>query len=646
MIGSSMRWRMAFATLFPVLLVVFSTAAAFWHWRVQDLEDAHRQRIQLLAHQVSIFSANGLFSGNTASLQKVISEVQREPGLRAVYVFDQKGELIAHSGGVATAQLSELSALGYVAEQLQGDIDVVAEHIQSAVLPLDDLFSAGEVAQPIVLGDTVLEFSRHELDVRKRDSLLTALLIGGLGMALGGVLAYQLGNAVVHPILRIYQMINRIGKGDFSVNAAVAADAPLRGLQESLNEMARRLAWGRDELESRVENVTRELREKMEQAQSATLAKSKFLASASHDLRQPAHALGMFVARLGQLPMDAQMRQLIRQMEASIQSMQDLLDSLLDLSRLDSGTVQVRMGEVDLNALLRTVQQSVEVLALTKGLRLRVRPTTLWAHSDLTMLQRIVVNLALNAVRYTAAGTVFIACRRERGGQGVRVEVWDSGMGIAPEHHEDIFKEFYQLQSHQGDRKFGMGLGLNIVQRSAVLLGHQIVVRSQVGCGSRFSVLLDASPAQALDDQIAHEVVLQSVSHFGGARVMVIEDNAHAQSAMAGLLESWGCTVICADSLEAALAKIESIGVPDIVLSDFQLGRGANGIDAIALIRARYGPLLQACLISGETQGDMQLLAKEAQLTVLHKPVRPAKLRSLLRRLLPSVESSATGGQR
>ena len=639
MIGSSMRSRMAFATLFPVVLVVLTTAAAFWHWRVQDLESAHRQRIQLLAHQVSIFCANGLFSGNTASLQKVISEVQREPGLQAVYVFGQKGELIAHSGGSESVRLADLQSPGYVAAQSRSDVDVVVQRIQSAVLPLDDLFAMGDEPAPIVLGDTVLEFSRHDLDLRKRDSLLTALLIGVFGMGLGGLLAFQLGNAVVHPIMRIYQMINRIGKGDFSVNEALAADAPLRGLQDSLNDMAGRLAWGRDELESRVDNVTRELREKMEQAQSATLAKSKFLAAASHDLRQPAHALGMFVARLGQLPMDAPMRQLIVQMEASVQSMQDLLDSLLDLSRLDSGTLQVRMGAVDLNALMHTVKQSVETLALTKGLRLRVRPTGLWAHSDLGMLQRMVVNLALNAVRYTPSGTVLIACRSERGGQGVRMEVWDSGIGIAPEHHEDIFKEFYQLQSHQGDRKFGMGLGLNIVQRSAALLGHRVAVRSQVGCGSRFSVLLDRALAQPPEVQMANEAGLHNVSDFGGARVLVIEDNANAQSALVGLLQSWGCNVISADSLEAALLQIEATGLPHIVLSDFQLGSGANGIDAVALIRARYGNAIQACLISGETQENLQTLARNAQLTVLHKPVRPAKLRSLLRRLLLASDS-------
>ena len=125
---------------------------------------------------------------------------------------------------------------------------------------------------------------------------------------------------------------------------------------------------------------------------------------------------------------------------------------------------------------------------------------------------------------------------------------------------------------------------------------------------------------------------------------MVIEDNAHAQSAMVGLLQSWDCNVQCADSLDAALARIEASGVPDIVLSDFQLGSGANGIDAIALIRARYGESIQACLISGETLDDMQRLAKEAQLTVLHKPVRPAKLRSLLRRLLPANENSVGNG--
>ena len=634
MIGNHIRSRMAFATLFPLLLVVIGTAAAFWHWRVQDLEDAHQQRIRLVTHQFAIFCANGLFSGNMVSLQNVMTEIQREPGLVAVYVFDAEGNVVASSGGLASVAQAELLSPEYISVQRSLDIDVLSEKIQTAVLPIDDLFSLGHKSMPLMLGNTVLEFSRSNVDNRKRQSLLVAIAIGGLGLAIGGLLAFQLGNGVVQPIMRIYQMINRIGGGDFSTSGEMNLNDPLRALQNSLNVMARRLAWGRDEMENRVQSVTRELRQKMEQAESATQAKSKFLAAASHDLRQPAHALGMFVARQRQLPMDAQMRHLVDQMDASVQSMQDLLDSLLDLSRLDSGAVHVRVANICLNDVLQSVDKLVGTLATTKGLRLRVRPTTLGGRSDVFLLQRMIANLALNAVRYTVSGTVLIACRSVQGGKQVRIDVWDSGIGIAPEHHRDIFKEFFQLQSHIGERSFGMGLGLNIVQRSAQLLGHKILVRSSPGCGSRFSIVLDGTDGRPRDPQAAATMDVPNFVDFAGAAVLVIEDNANALAAMAGLLESWGCSVLAAPSLMEAQELISAQGVPDVILTDYHLGAVGSGIDAVSVLRTFCGSPIPACLISGETHEDLQAMAQAAQLTLLHKPVRPAKLRTLLRRLL------------
>ena len=634
MMGRDIRFRMAFATLLPLFLVMLTTAGAFWQWRVQDLEEAHQQRIHLLTHQFAIFCANGLFSGNLESLQNVITEIRREPGLVAVYVFDMDGKSVASSVPSASAREEDLSAPAYVQLQRSLNTDVVNEKIQTAVLPMDDLFAPDHRSAPVMLGTTVLEFSRDQLNETKLRSLYVAIGIGTVGMALGGLLAFQLGNGVVRPIIRIYQMINRIGRGDFSVNETLSDSDPLQDLQGSLNVMARRLAWGRDEMESRVENVTRELREKMEQAQSATQAKSKFLASASHDLRQPAHALGMFVARQRQLPMDAQMRHLVDQMEVSVQSMQDLLDSLLDLSRLDSGAIHVRMGVVNLDDVMQSVQKLVGTLASTKGLRLRVRPTRMWGRSDALLLQRMLANLAINAVRYTVQGSVLIACRRCNGGRQLRLEVWDSGVGIAGKFHADIFKEFYQLQNNIGERSFGMGLGLNIVQRSASLLNHRIEVRSGEGCGSRFSIVLDAAPPQAAGAQAATDIEVQSLVDFMGARVLIVEDNVNAMQAIVGLLESWGCVVMSAVSLERALVCIAEEGVPQVILSDYQLGGIGNGVEAIAAIRTHCGVSIPACLISGETHEDLQLLAQAAQLTLLHKPVRPAKLRSLLRRLI------------
>ena len=634
MMGRNIRTRMAFATLVPVALVVVLTAGAFWRWRIQDIEDTHQQRIHLLTHQFAIYCANGLFSGNVVSLQNVIAEIQREPGLVAVYVFDAAGHVLASSGKSVAISDVVVGGAAYAESRRQRDIDVVSEKIQTAVLPMDDLFGTDRKLQPVQLGNTVLEFSRDTVNSQKLQSLYIAIAIGLLGMGMGGWLAFQLGNGVVLPVIRLYQMINRIGRGDFTLNENMSPNDPLRDLQGSLNVMARRLAWGRDEMESRVASVTQELREKMEQAESATRAKSKFLAAASHDLRQPAHALGMFVARQRQLPMDSQMRHLVDQMEVSVQSMQDLLDSLLDLSRLDSGAMHVRMSMVNLDDVLQSVHKLVGTIAATKGLRIRVRPTQLWGRSDLFLLQRMVSNLALNAVRYTVEGTVLIACRLCNGGQQVRIEVWDSGIGIPEEHHEDIFQEFYQLQTSIAERSFGMGLGLNIVQRSATLLGHQILVRSHPGCGSRFSIVLDAAIAQPASKMSSAELEVHGLIDFTGAQVLVIEDNLNALHAISGLLQSWGCQVISAPSLELALAEIAVHGVPQAILSDYQLGSHDDGIAAIAAIRARTQQSIPACLISGETDEDLQRLAQDAGLTLLHKPVRPAKLRALLRRLL------------
>jgi signal transduction histidine kinase len=431
-------------------------------------------------------------------------------------------------------------------------------------------------------------------------------------------------------------MIRRIGQGDFTLDESVLPNDPLQELQAGLNQMAKRLAWGREDLERQVETVTRELRLQKEQAESATLAKSRFLGAASHDLRQPSHALGMFVARLSQLPMEPAMRLLVDKLDLSVQTLQDLLDGLLDLSRLDAGSVQPRMGPVDLNQLLASVRHSLQGMAEAKGLRLRLRPTRLWAHSDALLLQRMLVNLVINAIRYTERGTVLVCCRPHPSGQGVRIEVWDSGIGIPAQHHEDVFQEFYQLANRAGDRNFGLGLGLNIVQRSAALLGHGIALRSQPGCGTRFSILLgaasavDTAPGLLTDPT---ERLAGNLRDITGMRVLLIEDNANARAAVQELLQSWGCEVQDAADLAGALAHVQS-AVPDVILSDYHLGASDTGIACIAAVRAQCGSPIPACLMSGDTHEAFLQEVKAAQLPLLHKPVRPAKLRSLLRHML------------
>lgn len=634
MMGRNIRSRMALASTLPVLLVVLAIVSIFWQGRVQDLEASHQQRVNLLAHQVALFSAYGLFSGNTLSLQSVVEDIQREPGVKAVLVFNTDGHIAARSGESIIRRFDEIQTLNYVAQQRQRLIDVRIDQILPSAVPIEDIFYQGGPNRVMSLGNALIEVSRQDLEEVKRDALQTAIWIGVIGMLLGGLLAYRLGNWVVGPIVRISQMVKRIGEGNFAIQNEVQVDDPLMELQVSLNQMAMRLSWGRDELERQVETVTQALRLKKEQAESATLAKSRFLAAASHDLRQPSHALGMFVARLGQLPMDAQMRELVDNLEISVQAMQDLLDGLLDLSRLDSGNIQVRIGSVDLNELMSSVRSSLAGIADAKGLRLHIRPTQLWAFSDASLLQRMVANLVINAIRYTESGTVLVACRPHAQGGGVRIEVWDSGIGIPAAHHEDIFKEFYQLSNRAGDRNFGMGLGLNIVQRSAALLGHRIALRSELGCGTRFTLVLEAAPRSqstapsAVDTQESRPGDLTSDTH-----VLLIEDNDNAREAVRGLLQSWGYTVHVASSLSEARDHVSRLGAPDIILSDFHLGATEDGIVCIKTLREITGLHIPACVISGDTNDDFLQSVVAADLPLLHKPVRPAKLRSLLRRM-------------
>ena len=279
-------------------------------------------------------------------------------------------------------------------------------------------------------------------------------------------------------------------------------------------------------------------------------------------------------------------------------------------------------------------------LASSKGLRLRIRPTQEWFLSDPVLLQRVVMNLANNAVRYTEQGTVLVACRVIDGGSNLRIDVADSGIGISPEHQQEIFREFYQVGNSGRDRTQGLGLGLNIVERTVKLLGHSISLRSDLGCGTRFSIVLP----RALPQEFSAPAPLTLSAQGGeleGMRILIVEDDGFALEALQSLLQSWGCVVNAAANVQQALDFVNAYPAPDLVLSDFRLGEDRNGMDVIDMVRAHSRRPIAACLMSGDTDANLLHAAKARNLTLLHKPVRPAKLRSLMRRLAISNASDA-----
>lgn len=645
------RARMLLAALLPVSLVSTLLAVFFMAARFDDLQQAYQQRTRSLARQVALASEYGLFSSNVQQLQTLLQGVLRQPDVRWVGVFDRHGVKLvslgdAQGGNTLVHDAHESSVL-----DLANQRDWLAQPVFGSTLPLDDLYEARQsqgAPASAQLGQVQLAFSRHDLNAKRHMMLLLSALIGAAGLGFGLLLGLWLSRGVTRPIQRVSQLVATIGQGDFvRANASLAHLArndPLYTLQVQLHQMASQLAAAREDLQQQVDRATAALREKIDEVQRANLAKSRFLAAASHDLRQPVHALGLFVTRLAQLPHDATGAQLVRQLEASVLAMQNLLDGLLDMSRLEAGAVPVTPRAIAVSQLLAMLRHDLTAAAAERGLQLRIRPSGLWVMSDATLVYRLLLNLVSNALRYTHKGGVLVAARRVHGGQQVLLQVWDTGIGIAAEHQHQVFAEFYQVGNPARDRTKGLGLGLNIVQRTAELLGLPPVrLRSVPGRGSCFGVLLPAVQAPALPAPLTEPPTPISAAPdaLAGVLVLVIEDDALVRAALQTLLEGWYMRVLSAAGESQALRYLAMGHRPALIVSDYLLEGGQDGLALLQQLRARLGSHIPACLVSGDTGPALMQAAQIAGLSLLHKPVRPAKLRALLRRLLEADASAA-----
>ena len=388
------------------------------------------------------------------------------------------------------------------------------------------------------------------------------------------------------------------------------------------------------ELRARTSELTRsveEIENKSRQLELANTAKSRFLAVASHDLRQPLHALGLFVAQL-RTPLKAGERaKTIERVDAAVREMTEMFNSLLDISKLDAGVLMPKIVEFPIARLLQKIETTFDQTAREKGLRLRVMRSDAWVRSDALLLERILLNLVSNAMRYTLRGGIIVGCRRR--GEVLRIEVWDSGPGIPEGHKQNIFGEFVQLPTPERDRYGGLGLGLAIVDRLRRLLNHEIELTSTVGRGSRFTILV---PMAAEGVTSAETVRSPHPAAFAveGKVILVIDDAPIVLEGTSGLLGKWGYSVVTAGSDEAALIQLtEREQRPDLIISDYHLANGKTGIEAIERIDAAFGASIPAVLISGDTAPERLRDAKDRGYILLHKPVDPMRLRAVMHEL-------------
>lgn len=377
------------------------------------------------------------------------------------------------------------------------------------------------------------------------------------------------------------------------------------------------------------ERLTRDLGRQVAVAEDAVADRTRFMAAASHDLRQPLAALNLFLAQMDTHTSGAGQHLLARSQQ-TLSRLNALIQGLLDTSRLDAGDQHIALGAFALAPLLDALQDEFEELARSKGLRLHTARTAAWVHGDALQLQRILANLISNALTNTHSGAVLVGVRWRR--EGWCIEVRDSGPGIAPDQQSLIFREFYQIENPERDARRGVGLGLSIVKRLAALLDAPVALRSAPGAGSTFSVLVPRIPRPA--QVVALPARVAPTGAALPSRVLVIEDDQLVTEAIDGLLRSWGCIVALAESAQGAVAAVRSgHPLPDLILSDLRLPGDLNGVEAILAVRSACGRMIPAALITGEPVGSIDL-SDVPGVRVLQKPLSPPQLRVLLTTLL------------
>lgn len=382
-----------------------------------------------------------------------------------------------------------------------------------------------------------------------------------------------------------------------------------------------------DSLLARFENqaLTEQLAEQVRMAQLASDEKTRFLAAASHDLRQPVHAIGLFGAVLEHdlqaHPLHANAERLMRAVDALGHS----LDTMLDVSHLDAGLIEPAIAATPLNPILQSLGQVFAGKAEERTLQLRVRATPVWVRTDAELLQRMLANLIENGLKYTPKGGVLVLARAR--GMQVWIDVVDTGIGIAPQHQEQVFAEFYQIGNPGRDRSHGLGMGLSIVRRLSRLLNHPVALYSRPGCGSRFRVMLPSAlagqePSRRQEPNAAQAPALDAMP---ATHVLLVEDEDDIAHAMATLLHTHGMTLTHATTPEQAeqfLVRAREAGHPfEAVICDLRLAGGANGLALALKLRSQGGGTVPTLLITGETAPGPLQRVREAGLPVLFKPV-------------------------
>lgn len=599
--------QLVLLALLPATVATLSAIAVLTRQHLTSVTELMRANAHTVALQVATTAQAPLQSMDRRALQRAAEAGGRQPHVQQVQIWSDEGEIVANSETIDRHRDAGLQVI--------------------SPIPGEEGRSAGKV---------MVEISLDAVDRAKQSVWLNVVLVLVASLAGVGLAGWWAARRISAPIRALGEAVERLGAGE-DAQVAVKGTDEVRRLQHGFNQAAQALSESRALLESRIAQATAELASKNEQLEVASQAKTRLLAAASHDLRQPLHALTLFSDGLANGETDPVRLQRIDHIRECVDSLDRLFSELLNLSQLDAGVLQPQWSDFPLDRLFDELSRNFRPVAEQQNLRLVVRKTDVWVRCDYVMLSRILNNLVSNSLRHTLEGGILVGARRR--GDAVRIDVLDTGVGIAAQHQARVFDEFYQVEpnGHQERSTRGMGLGLATVQRLATLLGAGVTLTSQPRRGTCVRVQVCATapapirlavPAALRENRSAEEPDL------GGLRVLVIDDEATILEGLEVVLTNWGAEVLTARTRDEALALADAWArPPDIVVSDLLLQGGDNGLGVLAALERHPRGIDAATprlLVTGETKPDRLREVASAGITVLYKPVLPRALRQAI----------------
>ncbi len=616
---TSLMQRMAFVALVPTLITAALLVTLLTQRQLGGLRQMAQTNAAAIATQTASVCVQPLRAMRLRELLWIADSIGELPNVTRVQIRTADGQILADYRA---------------ADDNQRDVISVVRDVVDTQRPA-----------PEVLGSVLVDVSLHDALAAQHASLQHALVVLLLSLLLVGVIGWWAARWISAPLRHLAGAVRQLGHGNQPVSVAVTDHTEIGELQHGFNHAAAALFDSRRSMQQKIEQATRELAQKNAALEAASVARSRFLAAASHDLRQPLYALTLFSSALAVDEDDPQRLDRIAHIQECVQSLDHLFCELLDLSRLEAGAVQVDVSEFPLDGVFTEVHRNFGMVAEQRGLELRAHPTRRWVRGDRMMLLRMLNNLVSNALRFTRHGGALIGARLS-GGDRVRIEVWDTGSGIAPEHLCSVFEEFYRIDDQAGpgfddQSRSGLGLGLATVQRLAQLLDTTVEAKSRPGRGSVFHFNLPLASAHTLpapsDEDVSGDLT--------DRRVLILDDDPAILSGVRFLLRSWGCDVAIAEDRQQALEAIENWPGPvDLVICDLHLRSGEHGPDLFAELdriyerdgEARFARLL----VTGETRPERLHEVISGKIPLLHKPVSPQRLRRAMLAALAAAQGN------